>query len=80
MTDNAGTVLREALALPPGERAHIAAGLIASLDEERDDPDDVTAAWADELERRARQILQDPSSGDDWDRVRDRIAGRLTNG
>ncbi|HEX9890197.1 MAG TPA: addiction module protein [Nitriliruptorales bacterium] len=79
MTDNASTVLREALALPADERAHIAADLINSLDERHGDADEVAVAWADEFEHRARQTLQDPSSGQDWGRVRDRIAGRLTN-
>ena len=80
MTDNASAVLREALALRADERAHIAADLIASLDEERDDADEVATAWADELERRARQALRDPTAGEDWDSLRERVAGRLTRG
>lgn len=80
MTENASTVLREALALPADERAQVAADLIASLDEEGDDAEAVATAWAQELERRARQVLRDPSSGEDWDATRERIAGRLTSG
>jgi putative addiction module component (TIGR02574 family) len=80
MTDNASAVLREALALRADERAHIAADLIDSLDEERDDADEVTTAWADELERRAHQALSDPTAGEDWDSLRERVAGRLTSG
>lgn len=80
MTENADTVLREALALPAAQRAQVAADLIASLDEERDDAEAVAAAWAEELERRARQTLRDPSSGEDWDTARQRIAGRLNSG
>lgn len=80
MTENTSTVLREALALPADERAQVAADLIASLDEEGDDAEAVETAWAREVERRARQILRDPSSGEDWDTTRERIAGRLTNG
>jgi putative addiction module component (TIGR02574 family) len=79
MTDNARTVLREALALPPDDRAHIAADLLASLDEEREDADGVATAWADELDRRARQTLHDPSSAEDWNGLRDRIADRLAS-
>jgi putative addiction module component (TIGR02574 family) len=79
MTDNARTVLREALALPPDDRAQIAADLIASLDEEREDADEVATAWADELDRRARQTLYDSSSVEDWNRLRDRIADRLAS-
>ena len=80
MTENASTVLREALALPADERARVAADLIASLDEERTDPQDVESAWATELERRARDALRNRESGDDWEATRDRIAARLTDG
>lgn len=80
MIENASTVLREALALPAAERARVAADLIASLDEERTDPEDVASAWADELERRARHALDHPRSGDDWEATRDRIAARLSKG
>lgn len=80
MTENASTVLREALALPAGERARVAADLIASLDEERDDPTDVARAWANELERRARHALRNPGSGQDWEATRERIAERLRSG
>lgn len=80
MTENASMVLREALALPADERARVAADLIASLDEEHTDPEDVEAAWATELERRARQALRDPGSGEERDATRDRIAARLNHG
>lgn len=80
MTENASTVLREALALPAAERARVAADLIASLDDERADPDDVASAWANELERRARHAMGNPGSGDDWEATRDRIAARLSSG
>lgn len=80
MTENASTVLREALALPADERARVAADLIASLDEERADAQDVASAWASELERLARQALRNPGSGDDWEAARDRIAARLNDG
>jgi putative addiction module component (TIGR02574 family) len=77
MTENGSTVLREALALPADERAQVAADLIASLDEERDDATAVTSAWAAEVERRAQQVMRDPSSGENCNHARDRIAGRL---
>ena len=77
MTDHGNTVLREALALPADERAQVAADLLASLDEERDETEEVTSSWAAEIERRARQVLDDRSSGEDWDTARDRIAGQL---
>lgn len=77
MTDHGNTVLREALALPADERAQVAADLLASLDEEREETEEVTSSWAAEIERRARQVLDDQSSGEDWDTARDRIAGQL---
>lgn len=80
MTDNANTVLREALALRADERAQVAASLLASLDAEGNDDTAVETAWAVELERRARQTLEDASSGEDWERVRERIGRRLING
>lgn len=80
MTDNANTVLREALALRADERAQVAASLLASLDAEGNDDTAVETAWAVELESRARQTLEDASSGEDWERVRERIGRRLING
>lgn len=77
MTDHGNTVLREALALPADERAQVAADLLASLDEEREETEEVTSSWAAEIERRARQVLEDQSSGEDWATARDRIAGQL---
>jgi len=77
MTDHGDTVLREALALPADERAQMAADLLASLDEEREQDGEVTSSWAVEVERRARQVLDFQSSGEDWDVARDRIAGQL---
>lgn len=80
MTEGASTVLREALALPADERARVAAELIASLDEERADHQEVASVWARELERRARHALCNPGSVDDWETARDRIAARLHAG
>lgn len=80
MTENANDVLRDALALPVDERAQVAADLLASLDATRDDPAEVATAWAEELERRAREVLGAAASGEDWATVRGRIAGRLRSG
>ena len=44
--------------LPLSERAELAADLLASLDGEPET--DVKAAWAVEIERRAREALADP--------------------
>lgn len=49
----------------------MAAELLASLDEPEDA--DVEAAWAEEIERRARRVLAGESSGSDWVEARARI-------
>ncbi len=78
MTSRAQDLLREALALPLDERAGVAAELLASLDEAATDrPADVEAAWAEEIERRARRALADPSGGTAWHDVRHRAEAEL---
>ena len=79
MSDRAQALLREALTLPPEERADVAAELLASLDDSTvEDPAAVQAAWAKEIERRARRVLAGESAGEPWEDVRDLIARRLT--
>ena len=78
MSNRAQELLREALTLPPDERADVAAELLASLDEPTENVAEVEAAWAAEIERRARRVLSGESAGEPWQDVRDRIARRLT--
>jgi len=78
MTSRAQDVLREALALPLDERADVAAELLASLDDAAAErPADVEAAWAAEIERRARRALADEPGGVAWDDVRRRAEAEL---
>jgi putative addiction module component (TIGR02574 family) len=63
MTKNADRLLEEALQLTPNERAKIAAELLSSL-EDRDE--DVKAAWAAEIVRRAADAEADPDDEEDW--------------
>lgn len=78
MTSRAQDVLREALALPLDERADVAAELLASLDDAAAErPADVEAAWAAEIERRARRALADEAGGVAWDDVRRRAEAEL---
>jgi putative addiction module component (TIGR02574 family) len=80
MTSRAHEVLRDALALPANERADLAAELLASLDEvPPEDAAEVEAAWAREIERRARRVMSGESAGEAWDDVRARVAHRLTD-
>jgi putative addiction module component (TIGR02574 family) len=76
VTDRAQTLLREALTLPPEERADVAAELLASLDDTDADAD-VETAWAAEIEKRARRVLAGESSGISWEDVRQRAEAEL---
>ena len=78
MTSRAQEVLREALALPVDQRADVAAELLASLDEgPPSDQAEVEAAWAREIERRARRVMSGASPGEPWEDVRARALRRL---
>jgi putative addiction module component (TIGR02574 family) len=56
-------LLEEALQLDPNERARLAAELLASLDVEEEN---VRAAWAAEIERRAADARESPDDHEDW--------------
>lgn len=64
-------LLDEALRLPEGDRADIAAKLIESLDGEPET--DVDAAWAKEIERRCAAVDSGEAVTSDWETVRSRI-------
>ena len=72
MTSRAQQVLREALAWSVDERAELAAELLASLDDA-----EVEAAWAAEIERRARRVMSGESAGISWEDVRRRGEAEL---
>ena len=78
MSSRAQQVLRDALELPLDERADVAAEVLASLDEaEAEHPADVEAAWAAEIERRARRVMAGESAGVPWEDVRRRAEAEL---
>jgi putative addiction module component (TIGR02574 family) len=77
MTQRAQDLLREALALPLDERADVAAQLLASLDDEDVATDDIEAAWAVEIEKRARRVVSGQSEGIPWEDVRRRAEAEL---
>jgi putative addiction module component (TIGR02574 family) len=78
MSSRAHELLREALALPLDERAEFAAELLASLDdEEAEDRAEVEAAWAAEIERRARRVMAGETTGIPWEDVRRRAEAEL---
>ena len=69
------------MTLPVEERADVAAELLASLDEAPpQDVAEVEAAWAREIERRARRVMSGESAGEPWEDVRARVIQRLTGG
>ena len=79
MSSRAQALLSEALALPIGERADVAAGLIASLeDSPLETASEVETAWAHEIERRARCVMNAESSGEPWDQLRGRVLQQIT--
>ena len=70
--------MREAMALPVNERADLAAELLASLDDAAaEDPAEVEAAWAAEIERRARRVMTGETAGIPWEDVRRRAEAEL---
>lgn len=71
-------VLDEALKLAPDDRASVAVELLESLEASPEGVADVEAAWAAEIERRARRVLRAESSGTSWDDVRRRTEANLT--
>jgi putative addiction module component (TIGR02574 family) len=78
MTSRAQEVLRDALSLPIDQRADVAAELLASLDDVgSEDLAEVEAAWAAEIERRARRVLAGESAGISWEDVRRRAEAEL---
>ena len=78
MTSRAQELLREALTLLVAERADVKAELLASLDDaETENPVEVEAAWAAEIERRARRVISGESAGVPWEVVRRRAEAEL---
>jgi putative addiction module component (TIGR02574 family) len=75
MSKRVRKILEDALTLALKERAQLAAELLASIDGEPDD--EVEAAWAAEIERRARRALAGKSRNSGWEAVRTRIKRRL---
>jgi putative addiction module component (TIGR02574 family) len=76
VTDRARKLLTDAMELPLSERAELAADLLASLDGEPEA--DVEAAWAAEVERRARDAIANPDDDVAWETVRDELRAAPT--
>jgi putative addiction module component (TIGR02574 family) len=79
MTQATRDLLERALQLSAAERARLVAELVASLD--GDEPADaVQAEWADEIERRIRDMPRDgsalPEASEVFDRLRKHLSDR----
>ena len=70
-------VLDEALKLEPDDRASVAVELLESLEASPEEKADLEAAWAAEIERRARRVLRGEASGTAWDDVRRQTEANL---
>lgn len=81
MTSETRDLLHAALALPTGERAGVAAALLASLDHGIEaDSETAEAEWAAEIRNRADRVTTSQSPGVPWTEVRANLAGRLAQG
>jgi putative addiction module component (TIGR02574 family) len=68
-------LFREASELPEADRAELAGRLLESLDGQPDEG--VEAAWAEEIERRVRQIDSGEVKTIPWGDVRAKLYARL---
>lgn len=78
MARDVSALFREASELPETDRAELAGLLLESLEGEPDEG--VEAAWAEEIERRVRQIEAGEVKTIPWEEVRARLHARLNEG
>ena len=70
MTQEASELLKKALTLSAEERAQLVDSLLESLDEPREDPAVVEAAWNDEIRRRIEDLDAGKAKTVPWEEVR----------
>ena len=80
MTQEATELLKKALTLSAEERAQLVDSLLESLDEPREDPAVVEAAWNDEIRRRIEDLDGGKAKTVPWEEVRRRASAKLTDG
>lgn len=76
MTEAAESLLEQAMHLPAEDRALLASGLLASLDEDEADEAAVEALWSAETERRADMLESGEATPVSWDHLITRIEER----
>jgi putative addiction module component (TIGR02574 family) len=74
MSKTTDDILAKAKRLSTAERADLAVALLASLDGEPEE--DVKAAWAAEIQRRAERVRSGEAKGRPWSEVRKRLERR----
>lgn len=80
MTQEATELLKKALTLSAEERAQLVGSLLESLDEPREDPAVVEAAWNEEIARRIADLDSGKAKTIPWEEVRLRASAKLTHG
>jgi len=76
MAKTAHDLREEVLALPALERARIASDLLASLDSEAVDGDEIDQLWSAETQRRAAMLESGDAGTLTWDDIQQRFAER----
>ena len=76
MAKTADNLREEVLALPAQERARIASDLLASLDSEAVDEDEIDQLWSAESQRRAAMLESGDAGTLTWDDIEQRFAER----
>lgn len=79
MSTTADSLLEQALALPPEDRANLASGLLASLDDDDADPDEVDRLWGEETERRMTMLESGAVEPVTLDHLIERVDGQRTD-
>ncbi len=74
MAKAADDLREEVLALPAQERARIASDLLASLDSEAVDEEEIDRLWSIETQRRAATLESGDASTLSWDDIHQRFA------
>lgn len=75
MGSDTAALLRQALALPDGEREDLAMELLASLPESVDDG--LSDEWIGEVERRIEQVESGAVVCEEWDAVEQRLLAKF---
>jgi len=76
MSDATDTLLEQALTLPLHDRAKLASDLLASLDSEPVDEEEIDRLWSIETQRRAGMLESGKAGTVSWDEILQRFAER----